>query len=240
MSDAVIWHDVECASYDADLTLWRELAARADGPVLDVGAGTGRVTLDLASRGMDVTALDAEAELLDALNDRAAAAGVPVATAVADARDFDLGRRFNAVLVPMQTVQLLDGPSGRMRFLACAQAHLNQGGFLAIAIADALEGFDEQHTEPPLPDIREVDGTVFASRPVAVRELEDGVSIERIREKVSAEGDRTVTANAIRLDRLDAATLEAEAKTVGLAALPPRVVAATEDYVGSTVVMLGA
>ena len=45
-----VWHDVECASYEADLDLWRELAAAARGPVLDHGCGTGRVALDLAAR----------------------------------------------------------------------------------------------------------------------------------------------------------------------------------------------
>ena len=54
----VAWHDTECGSYDADLPLWRELAGA--GPVLDVGAGTGRVALDLAARGASVTALDVE------------------------------------------------------------------------------------------------------------------------------------------------------------------------------------
>ena len=29
VSAAVMWHDVECGGYDADLRLWRELAARA-------------------------------------------------------------------------------------------------------------------------------------------------------------------------------------------------------------------
>src|SRR5690606_9884788 len=57
---AVIWHDVECGAYDTDLPLWRTLSKGLDGPVLDVGAGTGRVTLDLARRGREVIALDAE------------------------------------------------------------------------------------------------------------------------------------------------------------------------------------
>ena len=39
--ELVVWHDLECGGYDADLPLWRELAADADGPVLDLGAGTG-------------------------------------------------------------------------------------------------------------------------------------------------------------------------------------------------------
>ena len=32
--EAIIWHDVECGGYDADLQLWRELAGAAPGPVL--------------------------------------------------------------------------------------------------------------------------------------------------------------------------------------------------------------
>jgi hypothetical protein len=52
-STEVVWHDLECGAYRADLPLWRELAARArfGSPILDVGAGTGRVALDLARAG---------------------------------------------------------------------------------------------------------------------------------------------------------------------------------------------
>jgi 2-polyprenyl-3-methyl-5-hydroxy-6-metoxy-1,4-benzoquinol methylase len=59
-----IWHGVECHGYDADLPLWLALADREAGPILDVGAGTGRVARALAAAGHDVTALDVDAELL--------------------------------------------------------------------------------------------------------------------------------------------------------------------------------
>ena len=61
---AIVWHDIECGAYTADLPLWEELAAAAPGPVLDVGAGTGRVALHLARAGFAVTALDVDAVLL--------------------------------------------------------------------------------------------------------------------------------------------------------------------------------
>src|SRR3954453_5146278 len=102
MNLAALWHDLECGAYRADLPLWRELAAEAGGPVLDVGAGTGRVTLDLARRGVAVIALDEDAASLEALRHRAA--GLEVETVAADAREFTLERTCSLVLVPMQTL----------------------------------------------------------------------------------------------------------------------------------------
>jgi SAM-dependent methyltransferase len=234
----VLWHDLECGGYDLDLPLWRRLADREGDPVLDVGAGTGRVALDLARRGHEVVALDRERTLLHALAQRAAGAGVDVETALADARDFDLGRRFALVLVPMQTLQLLGGRDGRARFLARARAHLAPGGLLAAALADALDAFDAEHDVPPAPERRDVDGVVYASQSVAVRDLGERAAIERVREVVARDGTRTVSDDVIELDRLDVGELAAEATALGLRAEPPARIAASDDYVGSTVAML--
>jgi SAM-dependent methyltransferase len=234
----VLWHDLECGGYDRDLPLWRELAEREESAVLDVGAGTGRVALDLARRGHEVVALDRDAALLHALRERSA--GVAVTTVAADARDFALDRRFGLILVPMQTVQLLGGPEGRARFLARARDHLAPGGLLAAALADALEAFDAEHDQPPMPDLREVGGVVYASHPVAVRDLGDRAAIERVREIVSRDGTRTVSDEVVELDRLDPDTLAAEAAAVGLRAEASRRLEPTTAYVGSTVVMLRA
>ena len=233
----VIWHDVECGAYAEDLPLWRDLAISHAGPVLDVGAGTGRVSLHLAGQGHRVVALDRSPDLLAAL--RARSAGLPIEPVAADARDFDLGeRRFGLILVPMQTVQLLGGPAGRARFLRCARAALAPGGLLAIAIADALETFDEVRCLPPIPDIREIDGIVYASRPVAVTNEPGGAVIRRVRETVDTQGRRTVEEDLITLDHLEPATLEAEGAAAGFRVSRARAIPETDDYVGSTVVML--
>jgi SAM-dependent methyltransferase len=234
--NVVLWHDLECGGYEADLPLWRELAAEQHGAVLDVGAGTGRVTLDLARLGHEVVALDVEPALLAALGERGE--GLPVKTVCADARDFDLARRFALIVVPMQTLQLLEGAEGRARFLRRARAHLEPGGLLAAALADALEAFDEEHDQPPLPDMREVDGIVYASRPVAVRDEGGRAAIHRVRETVDDRGAHTTEDDVVRLDRVDAETVAAEGAEAGLTALPARRIAETDEYIGSTVVML--
>ncbi len=233
-----LWHDLECGAYGEDLPLWRALAGEAAGPVLDVGAGTGRVSVDLAARGAAVVALDADAPLLEALAHRAA--GLPVETVVADAREFDLGRRFSLVVVPMQTLQLLGGPSGRGAFLRRALDHLEPGGLLAAAVADAMDCFDEDHDVPPPPDACEIADVRYASQLLAV--VDDGgcAAIHRRREIVGP-GARYESADVIvRLDRVTAAEVATEAVAVGFLTEPDQFIPQTEEYLGSTVVVLRA
>jgi SAM-dependent methyltransferase len=236
---SVIWHDLECGGYHEDLALWRSLAAEHGGPVLDVGAGTGRVALDLARAGHRVTALDSDPELIRALAERRD--GLPLETVVADARDFALPGRYPLCLVPMQTIQLLDGTDGRRAFLQCAMRHLTPGGVVAIAIANDLEYFELEDGVPgPLPDICERDGVVYSSQPTAVRPLGPRFVLERRRERVDAEGEREETLDRIELDRVSAGEIEGEAIACGFHRGGRAVISATADYVGSEVVILRA
>jgi SAM-dependent methyltransferase len=236
--DAVVWHDLECGAYTADLPLWRELASTADGAVLDLGAGAGRVSLDLARHGSDVIALDHDPTLLAALEERARAEALPVATVRADARAFDLGRRVGLCVAPMQTIQLLGGREGRTQCLDCVRAHLTPGGRLAGALADAMEGFDDAAL--PLPDMDERDGWVYSSQPVALRRENGVTAIERRRDRVAPDGVRSESTDIVHLDDVTAAQLEREGEASGLRVLPRRHIAATEEHVGSVVVLLGA
>jgi SAM-dependent methyltransferase len=238
-SQTVIWHDLECGSYAADLPLWRGLAQQTGGPVLDVGAGTGRVALDLARHGFEVVALDRDAELLGELRRRAGE--LPVETALADARDFHLDRSFPLVIVPMQTVQILGGRAGRESFLRCALEHLATGGLVVATLAVGLEGFDAaEHTELPLPDVVEVGKWVYSSQAVGIR-VEDGINVvERVRQTVSPDGEHTAIRDEVHLDVLDADGLAAEARAVGYDPLPSREIEPTHEHVGSVVVVLRA
>lgn len=236
--DAAAWHDVECASYCADLPLWRELAAEYGGPVLDVGCGTGRVAFELAAQGHEVVGVDADATLVAAFNERIADSGLTARAVVDDARTFDLGRTFPLAVLPMQVAQLLGGERGRIAMLKSVAAHLAPGGAVALALADPFEAVPAGEARPPLPDVLELGGWVLSSTPVAVRDEGDFVAIDRLRQAVSPDGSLTEQLATIELDGCPPATLEDEARHAGLKPRPRRHVPATPDYVGSTVVVL--
>jgi SAM-dependent methyltransferase len=238
----VVWHDLECGRYRQDLSLWLELASRtaADaGAVLDIGSGTGRVTVPLAQAGHPVVALDRDPELLAELERRAA--GLPVETVCADARDFSLPeRRFPLIIVPMQTIQLLGGAEAHSAFFRSARAHLSAGGLVAVAIA-AAEDFEEFEWQEgdmgPLPDIAEIAGRAYFSQPTAVKRIARTYVLERHREIVEADGHRSGSDDRIALDIMTVADLERAASQAGLHRQALRRIEPTDEHIGSEVVI---
>ena len=229
----VAWHDVENGSYDADLFLWRELADAADGPILDLGAGTGRVAADLVARGHEVVALDSDEHMLAALAERVEG----VTTVTADARDFDLGVAFSLAIAPMQLAQILGGPDGRIAMLQRVRAHLSPGGTFGAALTDLREVILDQTASPPLPDMLERDGWVFSSQPVSLAANDDGLTVERRRQAVSPDGEIEETMATIAFDFVSTARFEAEARGAGLEPVERRMIPETLDHFGSTVVI---
>jgi len=233
-STAAIWHDVECGSYAADLPLWEELAAAADGPVLELGCGTGRVALHLARRGHDVIGLDRDPELLAALRERGD--GLEIETVHADAREFAIGRQAALALAPTHLVQLLPDAEQRLECLRSVAAALRPGGRFAASVLEEMPEPDD--APPPLPDVREVDGWVYSSLAVEAAVAGDAIVVHRLRHTVSPDGELAEEPNEVRIATFPAAQFEDEAASVGLAAVARVEIPPTEIHVGSLVVVL--
>lgn len=231
-----LWQEVECGAYAADLELWEELAADASGPVLDLGCGVGRVASHLAGRGVEVVGVEADGELAAAADERLA--GLPGRALRGDARRLSLDEEFSLALGPMQLVQLLGGQDGRLAMMRGVAAHLRPGGVLALAIVERLPEPATGPGPPPLPDAREVDGWVYSSLPLETVVAGGAILVRRLRQTVSPEGELSEETDEVALAELSAATLEREAAEAGLRPAGRRLIPATEEHVGSTVVLL--
>jgi len=237
MNDAVIWHDVENGGYNADLQLWRELAAQVGGPILDLGSGTGRVALDLAAAGHDVTALDSDPVLLDELTRRAQERGLEVGPLQADARSLGSIGSFSLVIAPMQFLQIMGGAVGRAKLLAGVARCLAPGGRFAAAIADLDEAVAAEDASPPVPDVGQSGDWIYSSLPLDVRPEPGGVAVEWLRQIVSPAGKLTEERHTQMLDSVSVEQLEREAAAHGLHPIARHEVSPTPAYVGSMVVI---
>jgi SAM-dependent methyltransferase len=236
MSSTAAWQEVECGGYSADLDAWEELAASCDGPVLELGSGTGRVCLHLARRGHEVWTIDVEADLVAATASRAAAEALPVHALQADIREARLDRAFALAIAPMHVIQMLGGPEERCAALRGVAAHLRAGGRFAAAIVDGMPE-DLESGSPPLPDVREIDGWVYSSLPVDFATDDGRLDLRRVRQAVSPAGKLRESEHIDSLWLLTASDLESEATAAGMYPAERIPVPPADGYIGSTIVV---
>ena len=113
-----------------DVPFWRRLAAAADGRVLELGCGTGRVSIPLARAGVDIVGIDRSPSMLDRSR-RKSRRRLPLVQG--DIRSLPFRRRsFAMVLAPYGILQSLTRPRDLGRTLASIAAVVQPGGTLAI------------------------------------------------------------------------------------------------------------
>ena len=139
-------HYLDAALYDyeyrrrrADVTFYRQLASRrAPRRILELGAGSGRVTIPLARDGFEVVAVDRAPAMLDLLRARVAklpaAARRRVTIVEGDLRDFDAGGRFPLAIAAFNVVEHLYTRAEVDVCLRRVAAHLAPRGAFAFDV----------------------------------------------------------------------------------------------------------
>jgi SAM-dependent methyltransferase len=240
--ERAIWQEVEFGSYEADLPLWLELGRSADAPVLELGAGAGRVAVHLAEHGIRVMALEREPELLAELERRAADLDTlwVVPADLAQTAEIRLPKEPKLMIAPLHVLQTLD-PAPRLALLGGLRDLVSPGAVLAAALVDesTLLSAGAASTQI-LPDMREVDGWVYSSEPLWVQVGADKLKVRRIRERVSPEGERERVVHDELMHRISPGRLQLEAQDAGFSASGTRAVRSGAGEADSVVVLLEA
>jgi len=153
-------YDRWCAEVTEDVPFYRMVCGGAEGTIVEIGGGTGRIAIPLALAGHRVIAVDRSAPMLERLRDRAAAAGVAdlIEPVEADLRALPELPRTDRVIAPFRVLMHLEDDAARSAFLASVAAILEPEGIFAF---DVLE--------PTRADIRTTQGLLM-ERPSGVRE----------------------------------------------------------------------
>lgn len=121
----------------SDVEDYIELAAHQGGSILELGCGSGRVLLQLAQRGYNVTGLEISKDMIALLRERLHSLPKMVQERVRveqkDARNFDLGIKFSLIILPCATLPLIPTFEDRKAVLRNAVSHLEAGGRVAFS-----------------------------------------------------------------------------------------------------------
>ena len=125
-------YDLENPDFEPEGPFYLSIARQVGGPVLELGCGTGRMTIPLAQYGLEITALDVAPGMLAAA--RAKAGDLPIRWLEADVRDFHLGQAFNFVFENGGVFMHMLTNADQLAFLACVREHLAPRGRFVVSL----------------------------------------------------------------------------------------------------------
>jgi SAM-dependent methyltransferase len=148
-------YDVDLLENPGDLDLYLALARRTGGPILELGAGTGRLAIPLAAAGYEVTAVDVDPAMLSRARRRIETVGAEAAgrLEVVEADLLDLveeplsrAGRFTLAVIALNTLFLLGTRDRQRRAVAALATHLARDGLAVVDVwlpaIDDLARFD--------------------------------------------------------------------------------------------------
>jgi SAM-dependent methyltransferase len=163
------FYDLFYAERMDDLPMYQDFALAAAGPILELGCGTGRLTVPLAHAGHVVTGIDVSDAMLARARARVETSGQTgyVTLVPGDLRDFDLTERFALAIIPINTFMHCYDTEQQLACLRCVRRHLRSGGRLVI---------DVYH--PDLEVLMEADGRLVSDG--SVSDPETGRTVQRM------------------------------------------------------------
>lgn len=137
------------AAVQGDVAWYRARARECGGPVLELGAGTGRITIAIAHDGAAIHALDASGQMLDALRAKLERAPQAVRERVtllqADMREFDLPERFALIISPYRAFLHNLTEEDQSACIERVRRHLRPGGHFAFNVFHPSLEYMAQH-----------------------------------------------------------------------------------------------
>ena len=141
---AEIYDDVY-SFVDYDIDFYIKKSQQLGGKVLEIGCGTGRVTIPMLEAGADITAIDYSQKMLERLESKVGTIDGPIEIILQDVRTLNLKNSFNLIIFPYRGFQSLLSVEDQINALTSIRKHLNIEGRLIIDLfVPTRDLFDQQ------------------------------------------------------------------------------------------------
>lgn len=125
-------YDLENQEFEPDGPFFIQWAKELNGPVLELGCGTGRVTIPLAQAGIPMTGLDIVPGMIERAKEKASE--LPIQWVVGDVRTFQLQHTFRLIFEIGSVFQHLLTREDQESFLQRVSEHLDGDGRLILCL----------------------------------------------------------------------------------------------------------
>lgn len=121
-------YDAEYGRYKGDFDLFLDLVE--SGSALDLACGTGRLTIPLAQKGLEVVGLDASESMLALAQEKSK--DLSIKWIQGDIRNFHMYKTFDLILMAGNAFQALFSESDQLQMLDCVRRHLKPSGLFVF------------------------------------------------------------------------------------------------------------
>lgn len=138
-ADLARYYDLDLLTDPGDVPFYLELAASSQGPIMELAAGSGRIAVPLAAAGHDVTGVDNDTAMVGRARaawerERTVAGAGSLTLVEHDLTTLSLPRRFDLVILALNSLLLLGGRAAQERALSVMRAHLAPAGRAVIDV----------------------------------------------------------------------------------------------------------
>jgi len=146
--------------WELDIPFFLKEARKAQGPVLELTAGTGRVSLPLLRAGIDLTCVDRSAAMLEVFREKLRAEELSAELVCADMCRLSLDRQFALIIIPFHSFAEITDPAEQRQALQAIRAHLSPTGRFICTLHNppvrlqSVTGHRRKLGDFPLPDGR--------------------------------------------------------------------------------------
>jgi ubiquinone/menaquinone biosynthesis C-methylase UbiE len=133
-----------------DIPFYVEQAKESGGSVLELGCGTGRVTLPIAESGTEAVGLDLSPDMLNIAEQKLSRMSREIQEKVqfteGDMANFALGKQFSLVILPANQFRELMTTDDQLSCLRCIASHLNKDGSVVIEVTNPFRSIERWTT----------------------------------------------------------------------------------------------